>query len=774
LKRKAIFLLYRVVQTLLSPVFILYLLWRSVRNLAFLRSIPERLGLLAPSWQQTVSGAIWLHAVSVGEALAALPLIEELRRAVPRAPLFLSVGTLAGRRVAESRLAGMTSGVFFAPFDFAWVVRRVLRRLRPAALVVLETEIWPNLFRECARIECGVVMVNGRISDRALPRYRRWRFFFRAVLPLCDRIVAQSETMRERFVAIGAPPEIVEAGGNLKYDFAPSVLASDSPVLAFIREGQGAKLWIAASTSADRELEEEDAVIAAEREMPGWRLILAPRKPERFEPVAGKLRASGLRWTRRSALHDAAAQVLLLDSVGELSGLFSYADAVFMGGTLAQKGGHNVLEPAVFGKPIVAGPHLENFPDIEAAFEKDRALLRIHDGRELRDAILRASQDRDLGWRARRAGESQRGAAARSAEAVIAIYESKCPRRRPAQPAFAILWVGSQIWRWASARDRRSRFGRRRALPVPVISVGNITAGGTGKTPVTIELLRALASAHPGLLTRGHGRSTDELVVTDSSHIPPIELTGDEAQLYLRSVNAPMAIAPERYAAGEALLRRFAPGLLFLDDGFQHLQLARDFDLVLIDALNPFGGGYLLPLGRLREPLEGLARAAAFLITHSDERASTRGIESVLRRYNPGAPIFHACTRPGNWADPERRSYELAHFVDLPAVAFCGLGNPESFWRSLKSVGVHPIDRHEYGDHHRYSPAEIRRLARHAIQIGADALLTTAKDFVNLPPDFASLIAPLKLYWLEIRIEMDGRKELIRHIEAAAQSARKI
>jgi tetraacyldisaccharide 4'-kinase len=259
--------------------------------------------------------------------------------------------------------------------------------------------------------------------------------------------------------------------------------------------------------------------------------------------------------------------------------------------------------------------------------------------------------------------------------------------------------------------------------------------------------------------------------VTDPGHIPPIELTGDEAQLYLRSVNAPMAIAPERYAAGEALLRRFAPGFLFLDDGFQHLQLARDFDLVLIDALNPFGGGYLLPLGRLREPLDGLGRATAFLITHSDERASTRGVESTLRRYNPAAPIFHACTRPGKWADAEGGAYDLAHFADMPAVAFCGLGNPESFWRSLESIGVHLIDRHEYGDHHRYSPAEIRRLARHAVQIGADALLTTAKDFVNLPSDFASLVAPLKLYWLEIRIEIDGREELIHRI---GQIARKI
>ncbi len=250
-----------------------YLLARVLGDRRYFSTLRERLGELSALWQKTASEAIWLHAVSVGEVLAAVPLVEELRHRSPRTPIFVSVSTLAGREMAAKRLAPITAGIFYAPLDYVWMVRRVLRRIRPSVLVILETEIWPNLFREAKRIGCGVVMVNGRISDRALPRYRRFALVFAPVLALCDRILVQSGEMRERFVLAGAPPGIVEVGGNLKYDFRLEPLAADSPVRAFIAAGQGRPVWIAASTSTDGRMEEEDDVIAAQRALPGWRLI---------------------------------------------------------------------------------------------------------------------------------------------------------------------------------------------------------------------------------------------------------------------------------------------------------------------------------------------------------------------------------------------------------------------------------------------------------------------------------------------------------------------
>jgi 3-deoxy-D-manno-octulosonic-acid transferase len=185
LKRKAIFLLYRVLLVLASPAILIWLFIRCLRNREYFSTLPQRFGELPALWQKTAPGSIWFHAVSVGEVLAAVPLIEEIRHRVPSAPVFVSVGTLAGHATAIKRLENIAGVVFYAPLDLVWVIRRVLRQLQPSLVVVVETEIWPNLFRETRRIGCGLVIVNGRISDRALPRYRKYRWLFSSVISLC-------------------------------------------------------------------------------------------------------------------------------------------------------------------------------------------------------------------------------------------------------------------------------------------------------------------------------------------------------------------------------------------------------------------------------------------------------------------------------------------------------------------------------------------------------------------------------------------------------------
>ena len=351
-------------------------------------------------------------------------------------------------------------------------------------------------------------------------------------------------------------------------------------------------------------------------------------------------------------------------------------------------------------------------------------------------------------------------------------YDSHYATDRPAQPWFLLGSLLTYLWKAGSAIDRNRKRKRARKLPVPVVSIGNITAGGTGKTPVTIELLDRLSqeSIHTGLLLRGHRRAASNPVVVPNGRTRiPLSQTGDEAQLYHRRFNIPIGIYKDRYSVGKALITQTGARILLLDNGFQHLQLARDFDLVLIDALHPFGGGHLLPLGRLREPLEGLARADAFLITRSTEVACTAAIASVVRRYNAKAPIYHAYTVPRDWYTFGERAVTPAEINDGgPAVAFCGLGNPDSFWRTLRQVGIAPLEELAYDDHHRYTPAELRRIARHAQDIGAKTLITTAKDAVNLCEECEALIAPMKLYWLEIGIAMDDDGALFQSIAALA------
>jgi 3-deoxy-D-manno-octulosonic-acid transferase len=764
LKTKGIYFLYRVLQALLLPALLFYFLFRCMGNRAYWHTLPQRFGLLPHSLKQTVPGAIWLHAVSMGEILACLELARAIKSRFPHSPLLVSTATLAGRATAEQKLAGIADGIFFAPVDYVWVVRRVLRALKPALVVVAETEIWPNLFREVHRTGAGLAIVNARISDEALPRYRRLRSVFPAVLHAVDLVLAQTEEMGARFTALGAPR--VTVAGNLKFDFSAQPADPSSPVVQLLARLRPPKVWIAASTMADEIVDEDDAVIAAWRTLPDVFLILVPRKPERFGVVAAKLDAAGIAYVRRSALSPDGppARVLLLDSVGELSSLFGLADCVFMGGTLAARGGHNILEPALFGKPVIVGPHMENFQAIADELRAAHALVEIASPRELATAAAFVlAGDGGIGERARTCAETRRGATARTVEALAQIYA--VPNYRPAMPWFAVAWLLSRVWRAEAGRRQRRDYLRRRKLEAPVVGIGNLTMGGTGKTPCVLRLAELLREhgRQPGILTRGYGRSSpiSELALAAGATVRTEE-SGDEPQIFLRSGVAPVGIGADRYRAGLLLHERFHADVLLLDDGFQHVRLARNCDIVLLDALNPFGGGEIFPLGRLREPPYGLVRAHAVLITRSEACDSAQAIERAVQRWNPEIPIFRARIEPEWWV--ENRTGRQFRPTDLRLEspgAFCGLGNPHSFYRTLASVGAHPIDCVEFEDHHRYRPDELKRSSHHLQRAGAKCLVTTEKDAINLPDGADDLLAPLPLYWLKIAMRIDDEARLL-------------
>lgn len=760
---------------------LLYFLLRAVRKRGYWPSLAERFGFLPRSFKQTGPGAIWLHAVSVGEVLACAGFVAKLRAEFPNSRVFVSTTTLAGHATALQKLHGIAQGVFFAPFDSVWAVRRVLRTLQPSAVVIAETEIWPNLFRETKRTGATLVIVNGRISDRALPRYRRLVGLFRVVLPQVDAVLAQSKEMAERFRELGATE--VRDAGNLKFDFEPRAADANSPVLQW---AAGAPVWIAASTMPPAEageVDEDDVVIAAFGELhrthPDLRLILVPRKPERFDAAARKLEAAGIPYVRRSSMQG-SGPVLLLDTIGELSGLFGAASVVFMGGTLPRRGGHNILEPALFAKPVIVGPHMENFQAIADELRAAGACVDIAGAGELAGAVERLLDDPafadEVGRRAKECAEARRGATARAVRAIRELYNRGVPCYRMAQPWYGVACVLSHVWKWGSRRRQRRQRAQQRALEVPVISVGNLTMGGTGKTPCVlrlVELLRA-AGRKPGILTRGYGRgSAESHLALAPGAVMRAEHTGDEPQIFVRSRLAPVGIGADRYQAGKALLLGFAPDLMLLDDGMQHLKLARDLDIVLIDALKPFGGGHLFPLGRLREPLDGLARAGAVLITRSAFSDLTPGIVNTLRRYNPDAPVFMAGVKPEAWVElPGDLEYPVTERPFQNAGVFCGLGNPLAFRRTIESLGVTPVDMVEFPDHHRYRPHELRRIAEQMAALGAKALITTEKDVVNLCDDWQALLAPLQLYWLKVAMGIEREHQLLELVwKATARSS---
>ncbi len=750
-----------------------------MRDRAYFRKISERFGFLPSALSMagsTGGGAIWLHAVSVGEVLSAVDLLRQLRAARPSVRVFVSTTTLAGRALAEEKLTGLTAGVFFAPIDYRSFVRRALRTLRPSLVVILETEIWPNLYRETKRAGASLIVVNGRISDSTLPRYQKWSWFFRAALQNPDSVWVQTEEDARRFRLAGAPPERVYVGGNLKYDFKPPEAGIAPQISAFLERTRPQRIWIAASTTAPAQpggIDEDDAVIAAFQEVTariaGLLLILAPRQPARFEAVAAKLSSAGVAYVRRSnGLAAAGApSVLLLDSMGELAALFERADVVFMGGTLASRGGHNILEPAFFGKPVIVGPHMENFAAIAEEFHMGSALKRIDHASHLGPAVLELMVDPgSLGTRARAIAQSKRGVTAKIAQKLWNAFDEGIPNPPHKLAARLVLTPLSWLWRAGHQRNLSRAVSTRRTLSEPVISIGGIAMGGVGKSPLVAHLAGRLREAgrNPAILTRGYKRREPgrSVVLVERGHQAPVWLTGDEAQIFIRAGDAHVGVGQNRFVTGQKMEAEFAPDIFLLDDGFQHWKLARKHDIVLIDALDPLAGG-VFPLGSCREPLDGISRASAIVISHAAKDAGLTGLLRLLRRHNPTAPVFRSRVAPCSWVD-------LVTGVRTPAdappfrrvAAFCGLGNPRSFWKTLEDLGLQPVYRWVFGDHHPYKPAELHRLAAQAHAAGAEALVTTEKDMINLCESAAEILNPLRLHWLEIGVEIDNEQELLR------------
>jgi 3-deoxy-D-manno-octulosonic-acid transferase len=366
----------------------------------------------------------------VGEVLAARPLISELRRRYPKLRLFLSTTTLAGQQLARRNVSDVDA-VFYFPFDWTFTVRRTLDLVRPRVFLMIETEIWPNLLRECRRRGVKTMLVNGRISYRSFPRYRLVRRFFKRVLADVDHFCVQGEETARRLQQLGADPARLTVTGSLKFDALDMIpVAGRGPdrVLRFFRLSAQRPVLIAGSTLRG----EEEAVIRAFNRIrtkgtPPL-LIIAARHPERFAEVERICRHEGLNTVRRSALAidaEPRADAVILDTIGELAQLYQVATVVFVGGSLVPAGGHNLLEPAVFGKPIVFGPYMENFAEIAQTFLANGAAVQVRSERELHETIVSLMGDpvrrARVGAAARALVEANRGAKEKTLAVLTAL-----------------------------------------------------------------------------------------------------------------------------------------------------------------------------------------------------------------------------------------------------------------------------------------------------------------------------------------------------------------
>src|SRR2546426_1208884 len=410
-------LLTLVVFALVSP----YFLYQAIRYKKYIGSLRQRLGFLPIAFNVDGEESIWIHAVSVGETLTARALAADLKARYPRLRLFLSTTTIAGQQVARHNLQHL-DGVFYFPFDWTFTSRRTLDVVKPRLFIMMETEIWPNLLRLCRKRGVKTVMINGRISSRSYPRYRLVRPFFRRVLDDVDRFCMQSEESARRLIDLGANPARVTVTGSLKFDSLeiPTPTSHGKPrdrVLRFFRLSANRPVIVAGSTMRGEETAILRAFARVKTTMVSAMLVLAPRHPERFGEVERIAREAGFVATRRSELPidaEPRADVVVLDSMGELAQLYQLATAVFVGGSLVDHGGHNILEPAIFGKPIVFGPHMQNFTEIADAFVSNGAAVQVQTARELEEVLLGLLSDpvrrARLGAAARALVEANRGA----------------------------------------------------------------------------------------------------------------------------------------------------------------------------------------------------------------------------------------------------------------------------------------------------------------------------------------------------------------------------
>ena len=419
-------IVYLLLTHLLAPIVIAIEGWRELRDRDQRGRLKQRLGFVLP---QPRPGCLWIHAVSVGEVQAAAALVRELRRCVPGIELVLTTVTATGAERARA-IFGTELRHCYLPYDLPGPVRRFLGRIRPRAVIVLETEIWPTLYREIGRRGIPLVMASARISERSANRYRRVASLVRNALSGDVSIGAQSPADAARFKALGAPADRLRVTGSVKFD-----LEIPAPVVAAGRElrsvcAAGRPVWIAGSTHEGEEAAALAAHAAVRSRYPSALLLLVPRHPQRFEAVRALLDKGGRSYARRSAgvLPAAGDEVFLVDTIGELQMFYAAADAAFVGGSLVPVGGHSLLEPAVLGLPVISGPWTQNAPEVAELLARAGALAIVRDGEELARRVVECLDDpahaRADGANGREAVAENRGAVQRVVAMVLPLLRA--------------------------------------------------------------------------------------------------------------------------------------------------------------------------------------------------------------------------------------------------------------------------------------------------------------------------------------------------------------
>ena len=798
---------------LIIPVFMI----RSVREKGFVERIRQSLGIFPEHALDKVAKkhCIWVHAASVGEIVATSPLIKEFHKEFPQTPILVSVVTTSGYEMAN-RIIKDADAIIYFPLDLPFLAGRVLRRIHPRVFLPVETELWPNFLKTARQMHIPVMMVNGRISDRSVKQYKYLNSLLTDMIGTVTKFAMQSDIDADYIMRLGAPPELVTVTGNTKFDQTYTDVSPEEKA-AIIREmglEKAEGILLAGSTHRG----EEDFVLKAFKALrekhDKAKLVIAPRELLRTQEVIHLCKRAGFTVTTRTKQQEKGPQdadIVILDTIGELGKVYSVGDVVYVGGSLITHGGHNILEPAAHGKAIIVGHYMFNFKDTHALFKKREACITVNNAQELANEVVNLFDDEAYRQRLEKetlaiVGENK-GASRKSAiilRETLEEYESRPENRQRARSTqkinnfqtyfidlvhnkevdgiaentlTAILYVFSKIYAllvdiklWGY---RQGIFSRKK-LDCFVISLGNVTVGGTGKTPTAQRLASDIRDMgykvvilNRGYRAKWHGKVG---IVSDGQrlHMTAAD-AGDEAFMLAKHLpKVPVLIGADRSVTGQYAIENFGAEVAILDDGFQHWQLERDMDILLVDAVNVFGNGYMLPRGTLREPISHISRADVCLLTKVDQAAegSREYIRDTVHRYNDGAQIVESIHEPrrfiplADWyVDIAGEGVDVNQMRGRKIMAVSAIGNPASFEQTLSDLGVIIIESLRYPDHHDYSMLEMSDILRQAENMGAEAIVITEKDAVKIPMEVVHAGSTVPVYVICVEVNFQAGKD---------------
>ena len=802
-------ILYNIVAILLVILLIPYFIVRTIREKGFLKRMIQSFGFLPEHALDKVAGknCIWIHASSVGEIVATSPIIKEFRREFPDTPILVSVVTNTGYTMANRIIKDADSIIYF-PLDLPWLPERFIKKIRPRVFLPVETELWPNFLKATRKYNIPVMMVNGRISDKSVKRYKYMFSILSDMIGTVRKFAMQSEIDASYIIRLGADENLVTVTGNTKFDQTYTNVDEKerNNMLKELCLDKAKGIFLAGSTHKG----EEEAVLEAYSELkkqhPNVKLLIAPRSILRKDEIASICHKHGFKTNFRTVLKEKPSyeqDVVILDTIGELGKVYSVGDVIYVGGSLIKHGGHNILEPAAHGKAIIVGPNMFNFKDTHVLFSKRDACITVKNIKELTEAVLELFNCPEKRHQMERETlqiiEDNRGASRRSAvilHELLDEYEKVNPvqvrstekienlqtylyklvhdknkKSIPAKLFLGVLYSFSLIYRslvnfqlnlykWGIAKQVK--------LDCFVISIGNITVGGTGKTPTAKLLARYIRDLgyKVAILNRGYrAKWKGEVgIVSDGNQVfMSADQAGDEAYLLARSLpDIPVLIGTDRTITGKYAVDNFNVDVVILDDGYQHWQLQRDIDILLIDAINVFGNNYILPRGTLREPLEHLDRADVCLLTKVDQSSSDiiDNIKHTINKHNKKALIIESSHSPKcfieitNWyKNISNSNLLLSSMANKKITAVSAIGNPASFEKTLEDISAQVAYSIRFPDHHEYTMAEMQSVMDQAVEHNSEAIVITDKDAVKIPAEFIHSERALPVYVLSIEVE---------------------